>query len=185
MTNVETKEKTLRVLIINMYNKNSRHVELPMTDVELNSFMESFNPEGNCCEMDGIDVLTSINTHLTSEHKNSIANSGLDNCTIETINKAARILQEDANFAFILHACDSFNHALEVYTDETYTIFREVPDEETFGEEFAKHTNLFDGISNPIIKEHFDFASFCTSLYNNEVMKDVANDIVVHLHKTH
>ncbi|PGK51134.1 hypothetical protein CN918_25430 [Priestia megaterium] len=180
-----TNEKSLRVLVVNMYNKKFEQVDLPMTKDELTSFLKEFNPDDNECEIQGIDVLADSNEEITAKHKNSIANSVLCNCNLEIVNNVATILQEDADFAFILHACDSYAHAFEVYTNETFTIFRDVPDKTSFGEEFAEHMNLFEDVTNSIIREHFDFASFCDSLYNNEVMKDVANDIVVHLHKTH
>jgi len=186
MNKTNTMEKTLNALLVNLYTKESIELTLPLSDDELHSKLIKFNPNENECEIDYVDVILSENNQLTPQHKALL--QGLSNCTIENINKVAAILQESTDFAFLFCACDSsFEYANTAYTRKSYTIFKNVPDDETFGEVYAEHIGLFNSITNPkhreTIKLNFDYHAYSEALFNNEVMKDATRDVVVHFHK--
>jgi len=182
MTNVLSKEKTLKVLVVNIYNQNSTHIHLPITDEEMKAFWKTFNPGENDCEVQGVDVLTSLNDHLTNEHEAALRQ--LHNCNLETINKVATILQDNAEFAFLMEGCERYEYAYDVFTNKKYTIFTNIESDEDLGLAWAKHHEWFKNLRHPELELYFNAGECGSTLRDaNEVIYDVGHNKALHIHR--
>ena len=152
MTNVLT--KTIEITVVNLGTYQSLDLSLPLEENELQKRLQAFNPNGNCLEVQALQL---IHPSLTDEHKKAL--SGVINEPMLVLNKLASLLTVETDFdiAFLYEACDEAKYAIEAFETGEYTVYRNIENDEQMGHRLAELGGfLKDTDNHKTLRDYFD-----------------------------
>jgi len=180
MTNVLT--KTIEITLVNLGTYQSLDLSLPLEENELQKRLQAFNPNGNCLE---IQALQLIHPSLTDAHKTALR--GVINEPMPILNKIANLLTVETDFdiAFLYEACDLAEHAIEAFEKGEYFIYHDIENEREMGQRLADLEGFLENTDYPkSLRDYFDAERYGhTEIINQGIKLLKSNQAVKLSHK--
>lgn len=164
----------LEVMVQNLYNSRVRTIKLPASDEEVKEFFEILNPGGlHDCEV--------VNVEITGKAPELTVLHGLHDLTFSELNRLAKKLEEDPEFALVFMACDNLDEAIKKFDNGDYRIYRECENDYDLGYEIATDLGIVKPNENSVVAQYFDFEAYGRDRRLNGDFKQVLYDTFVEI----
>jgi hypothetical protein len=163
---VEIKMTNLELNYLNLGSYKMGTLNLPATEEVINEFWETLNPMDSDCELQFVV---------------SDLDSDLDKLSLSQLQIVSE-LDNIEDFDKLYQACDSFEEAIEMLENSSYTIFENCENDYDLGYEIAERNGIITD-EESILARYFDYEAYGRDVRFEGSFHWVDATTVVELHR--